>query len=131
MAKKGKRTPGSTQVLKTEDDEEFEVTYGTGNVFADIGLPEPDKYLARSSLMSLVTDIIKERDLTQTEAAKLLGLSQGRVWDLLNGKLDKFSLDKLIRILNALDHKVQIVVEPSKSKKDVALIEVLRGTEVA
>lgn len=83
---------------------------GSGNVFADTGVPNPDEALARAQLMSRVTDIILERRLTQRCAAEILGTNQPTVSDLMRGKLSKFSLVRLIAFLNALDRDVEITV---------------------
>lgn|SRR3989338_5603837 len=90
----------------------------SGNVFKDIGVPDPERTLLRSKLMSYITDIIKERGLNQTQAAKLLKLSQSRVSNLMNGKLSVFSLEHLFRLLTALEQDVEIKIRPrSRSGK--------------
>ncbi len=88
------------------------ITKSTGNVFKDIGLPEPDAVLIRSEIMSQITEIIKERGLTQKAAGKLLGLSQGRVSELMCGKLSLFSLEHLYKLLNYLERDVEIIIKP-------------------
>jgi predicted XRE-type DNA-binding protein len=85
---------------------------GSDNIFADFGLPDAEEMLARSKLMLRVTGLIEERGLTQTEAAKLLATNQPTVSDLMRGKINKFSLSRLIGFLNALGQDVQISVTP-------------------
>jgi predicted XRE-type DNA-binding protein len=87
---------------------EFEV--GSGNIFADLGLPDAEELLARAKLMSGVTRLIKERGLTQAEAAKVLGTNQPTVSDLIRGKFNKFSLERLIGFAVALGQDVEISV---------------------
>jgi predicted XRE-type DNA-binding protein len=91
-------------------EEIIEVELGSGNLWADIGRPDADEALARAELMSRVTGIIRERRLTQMRAAKLLGTNQPTVSDLIRGKLSRFSLERLIAFLNALDCDVEITV---------------------
>ncbi len=67
----------------------------SGNVFADIGLPHPERVLARSQIMIRIKEIIKGKGLTQKQTAELLGIPQSKVSCLMNGKLSQFSLDHL------------------------------------
>ena len=97
---------------------------GSGNIFADIGVSDPERTHTRAQIMSRITDIIHELDLTQTEAAKVLGLKQGRVSELMNGKLSKFSLDHLLQLLNALDRDVEIVIKPRRRHSKRAKVSV-------
>jgi len=94
----------------TSDSRAPEVTEGADNVFADLGLPDSDELLAKARLASAISDIISGRHLTQAEAADLLGTSQPTVSDLMNGRLEGISLERLSRFLNALDRNVDIVV---------------------
>jgi predicted XRE-type DNA-binding protein len=96
----------------------------TGNVFDDLGLPNPDERLAKAELARVIRSAIDERDLTQAEAAKLLGITQPDVSDLVRGKLARFSMDRLERFLNALDLEVRIQVGPRPSGKRRAGITV-------
>lgn len=89
-----------------------EHTISSGNVFEDLGLQQSDQLLAKATLASQIAQIIRDRDLTQCEAAKVLGTGQPKVSDLVSGRLDGFSIERLIRYLNALDRDVRIVVTP-------------------
>ena len=84
----------------------------SGNVFADLGLPDAQDLLAKSNLAHQIGTIISHRHLNQTEAAAILGTTQPKVSDLLRGRLDGFSIERLIRFLNALDRDVRILVSP-------------------
>jgi predicted XRE-type DNA-binding protein len=90
------------------DDTEVEVS--SGNIWKDIGRPDAEEAFARSHLMYRVTTIIRERRLTQAEAAKILGTNQPTVSDLMRGKMSKFSLSRLIGFLTALGQDVEISV---------------------
>ena len=89
-----------------------EVTEGSGNVFADLRFPEPDKAQAKAQLASRIVDIVERRGLTQAEVAELLGIDQPKVSKLLRGQLSGFSADRLLRFLLALDQDVEIIIRP-------------------
>lgn len=83
----------------------------SGNVFVDVGLPE--EYLAKAELVSRIDEIITGHKITQSQAARLLGIDQPRVSSLLRGKLDLFSLEKLMEFVTKLGDEVEISVRPS------------------
>ena len=89
-----------------------EHTVGSDNVFADLGLPKSGELLAKAGLADEIARTIADRRLTQAEAARILGTGQPKVSALLAGKLDGFSIERLIRYLNALGRDVEIVVRP-------------------
>ena len=101
---------------------------GSGNVFADIGVAHPERVLARSQIMSRITDIIRERGLTQKQASLLLDIPQSKVSCLMNGKLSMFSLDHLFELLNALDSDVEIIIKPKTRQEKFATTQVLLTT---
>lgn len=90
--------------------EKFKVTESSGNVFIDLGFsPEEATILAmRSQLMGELRIKIRDEEWTQAEAAKILGISQSRVSDLIRGKWDKFSLDMLITLATRAGKKVEL-----------------------
>ena len=98
---------------------------GSGNVFTDLNVAHPERVLARAQIMSRISQIIKERDLTQKEAAELLGIPQSKVSCLMNGKLSMFSLDYLFELLNALDRDVEIIIKPKTKNEKIATTQVL------
>jgi predicted XRE-type DNA-binding protein len=87
-------------------------TEGSGNVFADLGLADPEEALAKAELARQIGALLAERGLTQAQAAALLGVDQPKVSALVRGRLEGFSLDRLLRFLLALDRDVEIVVRP-------------------
>lgn len=103
--------------MRSKPDEVLEITKSSGNVFADIGLPDADKYLAKAELASQINAIIKNRDLKQSEAAKVLGIDQPKVSALSCGRLDDFSFERLISFLNKLDRDVEIVVKKKPTRR--------------
>lgn len=96
--------------MSKRDDNQ--IVEGSGNVFADLGLPHPEELQTRAELTRLIHNWIKERGLTQTAAAKLLGLKQPDVSQLMAGRFTHFSTDRLLRLLMALDRDVEIIVRP-------------------
>lgn len=98
--------------------EEIKVYSGSGNVFADLGLPNSDELLIKAELVHQISELISERKLTQIEAAELLGVDQPKVSALVRGKLSGFSTERLFRFLNALGRNVEIRVIP-KSQSNI------------
>jgi len=82
----------------------------SGNVFADLGVKNPEEYLAKAELAARILKAVQSRRLTQAEIGKLLGVAQPKVSALRNGRLDGFSTDRLFRFLNKLGCDVQIKV---------------------
>ena len=89
----------------------IEVSPSSGNVFADLGLPEPDVELTKAQLASHIRTVVRRRCLSQTAAAALLGIDQPKVSALRNGRLANFSADRLMRFLAALGQDVEITVK--------------------
>ena len=89
-----------------------------GNVFRDVGFvaPESENLRIRAELMTRLTRILEQRDLTQHAAARLLGVSQPRVSDLVRGKIDRFSVDGLLAMLGSAGARVTIVVHPARRR---------------
>ena len=98
------------------------VTRSSGNVFRDLGFSseEAEHLKIRSNLMIHVQNIIRARRLKQAEAAKVLGVTQPRVSDLLRGRIDLFSTDTLIDMLAHLGGQVKLVVKPPRRRLKVA-----------
>ena len=88
----------------------IKVTRSSGNVFADLGRPQPEEALAKARLAYEIELSIRKRGLTQAEAAKVLAVDQPKVSALRNGRLSGFSVERLIRFLNRLNRDVEIVV---------------------
>ncbi len=101
---------------------------GSDNVFADIGLKNPERIQARAKIMFHISEIIRKRGLTQKKAADILGIPQSKVSCLINGKLSNFSMDHLFELLNALDTDVEIIVKPKNQQKKTATTNVFLGT---
>jgi len=99
------------------DHEKLEITKSSGNVFADLGLPNPDKHLAKAELVRKINSTIEKLGLKQKAAASLLGIDQPKVSDLKCGRLTAFSIERLIGFLNKLDLNVDIVVTTKPTRR--------------
>lgn len=104
--------------------EEIEVYHGSDNVFADLGLPNPEEHMAKAELSIKIHEIIKNKRLTQTQAAEILGIDQPKVSALMSGRLKGFSMERLFHFLNALGRDVQIVVKPKPRSRQQAHVRV-------
>ncbi|MDE0085954.1 MAG: XRE family transcriptional regulator [Candidatus Poribacteria bacterium] len=90
---------------------EIKVEKGSGNVFRDLEIPNPEEYLAKTRLALIIKDIITESGLERRDAAKMLDLSESELSALLDdGLLDDFSVDYLFSLIRNLDCEVEIVV---------------------
>ena len=90
---------------------------GSGNVFADLGLPDAEAHLLKAELVTRIDKIIRQRGLKQVDAAKLLGLSQPDVSRLLRGSFEEFSMERLLRLLTALGRDVEIGIREPRSQR--------------
>lgn len=96
------------------------MTPSSGNVFADLGVPDAGVALAKANLAHRICEVIAERNLSQTKAAADLGVTQPKVSDLTRGKLDGFTVDRLLKFLNRLDQIVEISVRPARDSEKPA-----------
>jgi predicted XRE-type DNA-binding protein len=87
---------------------------GSGNVFADLGLPHPEREQLRAHLTLQIYRIVKERGLTQAETAEILGIKQPHVSALMRNRAGSFSAERLMEFLTALGQDVQITVKPTR-----------------
>jgi predicted XRE-type DNA-binding protein len=89
---------------------------GSGNVFADVGLPDAELQLLKAEIVSRIDDILRERRLTQAAAARIMGISQPDVSKMLRGLFRGFSLERLLVFLAALGQDVTIDVRRGRGK---------------
>ena len=95
---------------------EIEYEESSGNVFADLGIENPEEALAKAELARQIGNLIKKRNLTQKQAAEILAIDQPKISRLIRGRLRSFSLERLIRFLNELGQDVSITISDSKSQ---------------
>jgi predicted XRE-type DNA-binding protein len=101
---------------------ERDYVISSGNVFADLGVPNPEEALAKAELASKIAALLLERKLTQAKAAKLLGIDQPKVSNLLRGNLTGFSLERLMRFLLLLGQDIRIAVEAAPRNRSQARV---------
>lgn len=111
--------------------DDISVTESSGNVFADLGLPDAEEALTKAELAMAVAAIVQERGITQVQAAEVLKIPQPKVSALLRGQLSGFSLERLLRFLNALGHDVRIMVGEEERPQGKATLTVMSGGKVA
>ncbi len=83
----------------------------SGNVFADMGLPDADELDTKVRLAATIIRIVERRDLTQAQVSEALDINQPKVSALLHYKLEGFSVERLMRFLTALGQDVEIVIK--------------------
>jgi len=93
--------------------EKLKMVRGSGNIFADLGFDkaEAENLKLRSELMIRIEDFYRESGMTQSKAAKALGLTQPRLNALLKGKIGLFSLDSLVNIASRAGLNVRLVIK--------------------
>jgi predicted XRE-type DNA-binding protein len=101
--------------MSTTDD--TTITPSSGNVYADLGLPNPEERRTKADLARQIDAILTGRKLTQRAAAAILGIPQPKVSNILNGRLSGFSVERLMGLLAILGQDVQIVLTPAADAK--------------
>ena len=91
---------------------QIEVYEGSGNIFADLGLPDAETHMLKAEIVTELYRLTLERKLNQTEAGKLMGLTQPEVSRLFKGIFREYSVERLMGFLTAFDRDVEIVSRP-------------------
>src|SRR5580698_10607773 len=94
----------------------IECERSSGNVFADIGVANPEEALVKAEIAKHINKIIAERGLTQADAGDILGVDQPRVSALSKGRLSLFSLEKMMQFASRLGNEVEITIKPSQHR---------------
>jgi predicted XRE-type DNA-binding protein len=92
------------------------ITESSGNVFADLGLPNPEQEMMKARLTLQIYRIVRERGLQQAQAAKVLGIKQPHVSLLMRNRSGSFSAGRLMEFLTALGQDVEITVRPARKE---------------
>jgi predicted XRE-type DNA-binding protein len=92
----------------------IEAHESSGNVFADLGLPDSEERLLKAGIVVELRRLIKERELTQVKAAKLVGVSQPDLSHLLRGDFDDYSAERLMKMLTAFEQDIEIIMKPHR-----------------
>lgn len=103
------------------------VQESSGNVFADLGLPDAEETLAKARLGQRIVEVIRQKRLTQAQAAELLGIDQPKVSNLSCGRLTGFSTDRLLKYLTLPDQDVQIIVRDKAPSHRHGVVSVTAG----
>jgi predicted XRE-type DNA-binding protein len=96
---------------------EITVEESSGNIFADLGLPHPERELLKANLTLQIYRLIKKRGLTQAAAGEILGIKQPHVSALMRNRAGNFSTERLMEFLNALGQDIEITVRPTRKKE--------------
>jgi predicted XRE-type DNA-binding protein len=111
-----------------EEMADTRVEIGTGSVYADLGLKNHEEMETKSNLVIEISKAIKKRKLTQTQAAKMFGISQPKLSELLSGRFRGYSVERLIHFLNELGQDVDIVVKAKPRTRSKARVNVYHST---
>jgi predicted XRE-type DNA-binding protein len=90
------------------------VEVGSGNIFADLKLPDADTHFLKAQIVSEIYRLTNERKLTQARSGKLMGITQPEVSRMFKGQFREYSVDRLMGFLTGFDRDVEIVVRPHK-----------------
>ena len=101
-----------------------EITRGSKNVLADLGIEDAEELSTKLRLAVEIVRIIRARGMRQTKVARSLGISQPKVSALMNYRLDGFSAEKLMHFLTALDHDVEIRIKKKPASRSVGKIRI-------
>ena len=102
--------------MKKRTIDGIDVEFSSGNVFADLGLPDAEKLKIKSGLVIEITKAIRRLKLTQAEAAERMGITQPKVSALLRGEFSNLSERKLMDCLNRLGYDIEIKVRPATKR---------------
>lgn len=91
----------------------IEVQRSSGNVYADLGLPDAEKLKIKTGLVIEIKKAMRRLELTQQEAAKRMGITQPKVSGMMNGDFSNLSERKLMDCLNRLGYDIEIKVRPA------------------
>lgn len=95
--------------MPTEPEEVFQ---GSGNIFADLELPEPETLLLKARIVGQLYRLFTTRKLTQAKAGELMGITQPEVSRLFKGRFSEYSVERLMGFLTAFDQDVEIIARP-------------------
>jgi len=112
-------------MMKTKTVNGIRVEQGSGNVYADLGCADSGAMLVKAKLVAKIAEIIESKKMTQTEAGRLLGLTQPKVSALLRGQFRGVSERRLLDCLTRLGRDVQIVVRLAPRTRDSGRLTVL------
>lgn len=104
------------------EETDTQIRPGTGNVFADLGYADAETHFLKAQLVSRMKDVLEERGLTQTAAAKATGVGQPAISRILKGQFRDISVERIIRMLTRLGCEVDIVIRAGGAKSKGSVI---------
>ena len=110
--------------MENETVHGVEITASSGNVFADLGLADPDERQLKAQLAFQIQRFIEQKGWTQAQAAAVIGLVQPKVSLLLRGQLAGFSVQRLLTILQRLGHDVEVRISAEEHAPEEARLRV-------
>ena len=93
----------------------IKVTVGSGNVFADLGLPDAEERLLKANIVAELRRLVRRRNLTQVKAAKRIGISQPDLSRLFRGDFDAYSAGRLMKMLTLFEQDIEIVMRAHRT----------------
>ena len=115
------RIMAKTSTTKTATAQGVSIESSSGNVFADLGLAEPEELKTKFILAVRLNERIKVLGLKQADLAQRLGIAQPNVSALQNYRLDNFSSEKLLEFFNAIGYDVDLLIRPAPSSRRGAM----------
>jgi predicted XRE-type DNA-binding protein len=106
----------ATKTITKRNSRNSSIMESSGNVFADLGLANPEQELLKAKLLLQIYRTIRERKLTQAQAGEILGIKQPHVSSLMRGQSGTFSVERLMEFLTVLGHNIEIAVTSARSK---------------
>ena len=97
--------------------EQIEVVRGSDNPFRDAGLPNPELGNARATLTAEIIGILNTRNLSKRKAASITGIDPADITRIRNADLKGFTIDRMVKILATLNHRVEVRVHPIRTRK--------------
>ncbi len=119
---------GRKRKVKELISEKVEYEVSSGNIFEDFGFKHPKEANAKSDLALLIRKIIKQRKLTQSQAAKLMKVDQPKVSRIVRGLLSEFTIERLMNYLICLGCDLEI--KPTLGKAVIPSIHVTKNTNL-
>ena len=107
--------------------EDIEYTVSSGNVYADFGFRNPEEAQTKAELAMTITDIIKQKKLTQTQAAEMLGIDQPKISKITRGLLAEFTIERLMRFVLCLGFDIELKLTRHNTKATIPTIHVIMG----
>ncbi len=101
----------------TYDKEDFAIVHGSGNVFRDVGFPNPDVEQAKALLSAQIIKVLRMKKMTNRAASKISGVTEADISRIKNPDLKRFTIDRLMTILNKLDPEIDVNIEFKSGSK--------------